>query len=73
MTKDQMNRIMLQCVELAEENLHTDQYPIAAIITDIDGSIIVSKKAICEKKMIQLSIRRLKLYEKRRVYLIQDF
>lgn len=40
MNTECMNKIMLRCIYLARKNVNTDQYPIAAIVTDSEGIII---------------------------------
>ena len=34
MTEKMMNKVMLECIRIARQNMDDDQYPIGAIITD---------------------------------------
>ena len=45
MTNETMNNVMLECIKIARKNLENDQYPIAAVITDDTGRIIVSSQS----------------------------
>lgn len=50
MTEEMMSTVMLECIKIAKQNLDNDQYPIAAIVTDNTGRIIVSSQSSLRKK-----------------------
>ena len=39
MTEKMMNKVMLECIRIARQNMDDDQYPIGAIITDDRGKV----------------------------------
>ena len=54
MTEKMMNKVMLECIRIARQNMDDDQYPIGAIITDDRGKII--------SIVVQLSRQKSKLF-----------
>ena len=50
MTEKMMNKVMLECIRIARQNMDDDQYPIGAIITDDRGKIISSSRSSLRKE-----------------------
>ena len=46
-----MNKVMLECIRIARQNMDDDQYPIGAIITDDRGKIISSSRSSLRKEL----------------------
>ena len=51
MTEKMMNKVMLECIRIARQNMDDDQYPIGAIITDDRGKIISSSRSSLRKEL----------------------
>lgn len=51
MDNDILKQVMSNCIILAKDNAKNDQYPIAAIITDREGSVLTTSNSSLRKKV----------------------